>query len=477
MVFSSTTFLFIFLPAVLILYYLIPEKHCRNALLILASLLFYAYNEPFVVGMLLLSILSNYAFGLMMKGKKHIRIMGLIFSIFWNLELLYLYQYAGFFAGILNHLPFFNIPVPEVKLPIGISIFTLQAMSYVIDVYRGKAQIQNNPFRLYLSIALFPQLLAGPIVQYHDIENQLTERTVNFKQMARGIRRFIIGLAKKLLIADTIGLMADSAFAMENEKIIFSYAWMGAICYTLQIYFALSGYSDMAIGLGKMFGFQYKENFNYPYFSKSITGFWKRWNISLSAWFQRYVYFPLGGNRKGNVRMLCNLLITYLGIGLWYGASWNFVIWGLWNGFFLILEFFMAKGNFPKNPLLAILKRFYCMGITVLGFVIFRAEDMQQAFAFWRAMFGFSPADVAQKQASFGLMTFQCNSLFVITMIFAVVFVMPVNPWLKQLLQNANPPTQKRVSILSYAGSMVLFGICLLYLASGESRPLVGLNF
>ncbi|HAJ97418.1 MAG TPA: MBOAT family protein, partial [Ruminococcus sp.] len=297
MVFSSTTFLFIFLPAVLILYYLIPEKHCRNALLILVSLVFYAYGEPSVVVLMVISILANYVFGLMMAGKKHIRIMGLVFSVIWNLELLCMYKYAGFFTETINHLPFVTLPIPEVKLPIGISFFTFQAMSYVIDVYRGDIQIQKNPFKLLLYITLFPQLIAGPIVKYKDIENQLSERPIDFEQTAQGIRRFIIGVAKKLIIADTVAVMADSAFAMENEKLICSCAWLGAVCYTLQIYFDFSGYSDMALGLGKMFGFTFKENFNYPYCSGSVTEFWRRWHISLSTWFKEYLYIPLGGNR------------------------------------------------------------------------------------------------------------------------------------------------------------------------------------
>ncbi len=477
MVFSSTTFLFVFLPAVLILYYLIPEKHCRNALLILASLVFYAYGEPTVVVLMIISILANYAFGLMMAGKKHIRIMGLVFSIIWNLELLCMYKYAGFFTETINHLPFVTLPVPEVKLPIGISFFTFQAMSYVIDVYRGDIQIQKNPFKLLLYITLFPQLIAGPIVKYKDIESQLSERPIDFEQTAQGIRRFIVGVAKKLMIADTVAVVADSAFAMENDKLICSYAWLGAVCYTLQIYFDFSGYSDMALGLGKMFGFTFKENFNYPYCSGSITEFWRRWHISLSTWFKEYLYIPLGGNRKGKGRTILNKWIVFFLTGLWHGASWTFVIWGLLNGAFLTLESFIPKDKFPKNILTAILQRIYCIGAVVLCFVVFRAHDMGQAVSFWKAMFGFSPADTAQQEISSALMTVQLNPLFIGTLVLAIIFALPVKPFLESKLQTAKAGMQKTVNVVSYVGAMVLFGICLLYLSSGAYSPFIYLNF
>ncbi len=476
MVFSSTTFLFVFLPAVLLLYYLIPEKHCRNALLILASLVFYAYGEPTVVVLMVISIFANYAFGLMMAGKKHIRIMGLVFSIIWNLELLCMYKYAGFFTETINHLPFVTLPVPEVKLPIGISFFTFQAMAYVIDVYRGDIQIQKNPFKLLLYITLFPQLIAGPIVKYKDIESQLSERPIDFEQTAQGIRRFIVGVAKKLVVADTVAVVADSAFAMENDKLIFSYAWLGAVCYTLQIYFDFSGYSDMALGLGKMFGFTFKENFNYPYCSGSITEFWRRWHISLSTWFKEYLYIPLGGNRKGKGRTILNKWIVFLLTGLWHGASWTFVIWGLLNGAFLTLESFV-KDKFPKNALTAILKHIYCIGAVVLCFVVFRAHDMIQALSFWKAMFGFSPADTAQREVSSALMTVQLNPLFIGTLVLAIIFALPVKPFLESKLQTAKAGMQKTVNAVSYVGSMVLFGICLLYLSSGAYSPFIYLNF
>ncbi len=298
MVFSSTVFLFIFLPVVFGLYCLLPNRHVRNGLLIAASIVFYAFGEPFVVFLMLLSILWNYLFGLLMNKGKTVRRIALISAIAVNLGMLGIFKYAGFFAETLNLLPLVEIPVPQIALPIGISFFTFQAMSYVIDVYRGDISIQKNPLKLTLYIVCFPQLIAGPIVKYKDIESQLTERPMDPVQISQGIRRFICGLAKKVLIADTVSVAADAIFAMDNDQLILPLAWMAAICYTLQIYFDFSGYSDMAIGMGHMFGFTFKENFNYPYISASITEFWRRWHISVSTWFKEYLYIPLGGNRK-----------------------------------------------------------------------------------------------------------------------------------------------------------------------------------
>ena len=298
MVFSSTVFLFIFLPVVFGLYCLIPERHIRNGLLIVASLIFYAFGEPFVVFLMLISILVNYVLGLTMQLKQPARRVFLFVSLFWNLGLLGVYKYAGFFAAEWNRLPFFDVTVPHIPLPIGISFFTFQAMSYVIDVYRGDIAVQKNPFRLILYITLFPQLIAGPIVKYKDIEAQLAYRPMRAVQVAQGIRRFILGLSKKLLIADTISVAADHMFELPVEQLTLPLAWMGSLCYTLQIYFDFSGYSDMAIGLGGMFGFTFKENFNYPYYSASMTEFWRRWHISVSTWFKEYLYIPLAGSAR-----------------------------------------------------------------------------------------------------------------------------------------------------------------------------------
>ena len=476
MVFSSTVFLFIFLPAVLLLYYLIPEQHIKNALLIIASIVFYAFGEPFVVFLMLISILCNYGLGLMMQ-KENLKKLSLILAIVWNLGLLGIYKYAGFFVSILNALPFVNLPVPEIPLPIGISFFTFQAMSYVIDVYRGDIKIQKNFFRLLLYITFFPQLIAGPIVKYKDIEDQLAVRKFNPEQTAHGIKRFIYGLSKKLLIADTVSIAADHVFALEKSELICSLAWLGAICYTLQIYFDFSGYSDMAIGLGQMFGFEFKENFNYPYISSSMTDFWRRWHISVSTWFKEYLYFPLGGNRKGKTRTVINKWIVFFFTGLWHGANWTFVIWGVLNGGFLMLESYeiIPVRKMQKHNFLKILSHIYTMLAVVLCFTIFRAENLNQGLHFWRTMFGFGIADEYHQAVGAGLFLKEFNSLFIITLIFAVLLSMPVKNKIAGYCKSEK--AKSGLQVISYLGSMGLLFLCLLYLSSGTYSPFIYLNF
>ncbi len=473
MVFSSTVFLFVFLPVVFGLYCLIPERHVRNALLIVVSILFYAFGEPFVVFLMLLSIFCNYLLGLCMNGKPALRKTGLVLAILWNLGLLGIYKYAGFFVETLNLLPGIALPVPEIPLPIGISFFTFQAMSYVIDAYRGDIAVQKNPARLLLYITFFPQLIAGPIVKYKDIEAQLASRPLRPEQIAGGIRRFIVGLSKKLLIADVVSVAADHIFALPAEKLICPLAWLGAVCYTLQIYFDFSGYSDMAIGLGAMFGFTFKENFNYPYASASMTEFWRRWHISVSTWFKEYLYFPLGGNRKGKPRTLLNKWIVFFCTGLWHGAAATFVVWGLLNGALLMLE---GSGIIPvdrmqKRPALRFVCRLYTLAAVVLCFTIFRAETLAQGFHFWRTMFGFGIADAAAKQVGISLLLRELNPLFLLTAGLAVLFSFPVVPWLKRKC------TAPAVQVLSYAGSFGLLLLSFLYLSSGVYSPFIYLNF
>jgi len=476
MVFSSTVFLFMFLPSVLILYYLIPERHVKNALLILASIVFYAFGEPFVVFLMLISILCNYGLGLMMQ-KETLRKTSLIVSVIWNLGLLGVYKYAGFFVSILNSIPFVNLPVPEIPLPIGISFFTFQAMSYVIDVYRGDIKIQKNFFRLLLYITFFPQLIAGPIVKYKDIENQLAERKFNPGQTAHGIRRFICGLSKKLLIADTVSIVADNIFSLEKSELICPLAWLGAVCYTLQIYFDFSGYSDMAIGLGQMFGFEFKENFNYPYISSSMTDFWRRWHISVSTWFKEYLYFPLGGNRKGKTRTVMNKWIVFFFTGLWHGANWTFVIWGLLNGGFLMLESYeiIPVKKMQKNSFLKILSHVYTMLAVVLCFTIFRASDLSQGVHFWQTMFGFGIADEYHQKIGMSLFLKEFNYLFIITVIFAVILSMPVKDWISGCFKSEK--AKSGLQMISYLGSLGLLFLCLLYLSAGTYSPFIYLNF
>lgn len=373
MVFSSTVFLLAFLPVTAILYYLVP-KSTRNSVLLLGSLLFYGFGEPKYLLVMAVSILFNYGCGLAIS-KKPQRLM-LALAVIGNLSILGYFKYAGFFFG--------SFGFGQVVLPIGISFYTFQAMSYVIDVYRKKAAPQRNLFRFGLYITLFPQLIAGPIVRYVTIEAQLSERDSSLENFAEGTRRFIVGLGKKVLLANQAGLLWDEISAMDAGSMPAATAWLGAIAFTFQIYFDFGGYSDMAIGLGRMFGFHFEENFNYPYTAKSITDFWRRWHISLSTWFKEYVYIPLGGNRKGLLRQVVNILIVWALTGFWHGASWNFLWWGVYFGVLLILEKVWLLRRLEKLP--GLLQHVYALFFIVLGWVIFALTDGTAFFSYLKAM-------------------------------------------------------------------------------------------
>ncbi|MFG6363489.1 MBOAT family O-acyltransferase, partial [Schaedlerella sp.] len=337
MVFSSMTFLCVFFPAVFLLYHVIPSMRAKNVLLIIISLLFYSYGEPVYVLLMAGSASLNYLYGLLMEWSGR-RKPVLILAVCTNFLILGIFKYADMLIGTCNGLTGARIPPLKVSLPIGISFFTFQALSYVIDVYRGQVKAQKNYGSMLLYISFFPQLIAGPIVKYHDIEQQISNRTTDVKEIAAGFRRFIVGLSKKVLLSNTAALAADAVFAAELSQVNILSAWIGAVSYLFQIYFDFSGYSDMAIGLGHMFGFTFQENFNYPYISGSVQEFWRRWHISLSTWFKEYLYIPLGGNRKGAARTYMNKLIVFFCTGLWHGANWTFVVWGLYHGLFLLLE-------------------------------------------------------------------------------------------------------------------------------------------
>lgn len=339
MVFSSLTFLCIFLPVVLALYYLLPTLRIRNVLLIIVSLLFYAYGEPVYVLLMIASIIINYIFGrLLGTENKKKRQWILAIAVIINIGLLVVFKYLDMMVQTINQLSGSEIPLAGLALPIGISFFTFQALSYVIDVYRREVEPQKNLWNVMLYISFFPQLIAGPIVKYHDIQEQIDNRNTDVKEIAEGLRRFIIGLSKKVLISNTMAVTADALFAAGAGELNILSAWIAAIAYMLQIYFDFSGYSDMAIGLGHMFGFRFLENFRYPYISSNIQEFWRRWHISLSTWFKEYLYIPLGGNRKGKARTCLNKMIVFFSTGLWHGANWTFVLWGLWHGVFLLFE-------------------------------------------------------------------------------------------------------------------------------------------
>lgn len=349
MVFSSLTFLCIFLPVVLALYYLLPTLRIRNVLLIAVSLLFYAYGEPVYVLLMIASIIINYIFGrLLGTENKKKRQWILAIAVVINIGLLVVFKYLDMMVQTVNQLCGSEIPLVGLALPIGISFFTFQALSYVIDVYRREVEPQKNLWNVMLYISFFPQLIAGPIVKYHDIQEQIDNRNTDVKEIAEGLRRFIIGLSKKVLISNTMAVTADALFAAGAGELNILSAWIAAIAYMLQIYFDSSGYSDMAIGLGHMFGFRFLENFRYPYISANIQEFWRRWHISLSTWFKEYLYIPLGGNRKGKARTCLNKMIVFFSTGLWHGANWTFVLWGLWHGVFLLFEQVCPVKNYRR---------------------------------------------------------------------------------------------------------------------------------
>lgn len=385
MVFSSEIFLFIFLPITIAAYFL--SGRFKNIVLLAASLIFYAWGEPVYILLMLVSIISNYLFGRIV-GKVHtpaIRQVVLVLTCIINLAFLGVYKYAGFVVANLNSLGF-AIADPGIDLPIGISFYTFQSMSYVIDVYKGKVSPQRNVLKLGLYISMFPQLIAGPIVRYCDVEREINNRHTTLEDFYEGSKRFMFGFSKKILIADMVSKIADTAFSMDG--ISANMAWMGIIAYSIQIYFDFSGYSDMAIGLGRIFGFHFLENFDYPYISKSIREFWRRWHMSLGGWFRDYVYIPLGGSRCAEIRVYLNLLVVFFLTGLWHGASWNFVVWGIWYAIFLIGERFLEK-RYSKVRIPRTLKYLYTCLVIMIGWVFFRAETCGAALNYIRAMFSF----------------------------------------------------------------------------------------
>ena len=414
MVFSSITFLFFFLPITLSVYF-VGGKRLRNFILFSVSLVFYAWGETYYVAIMIVSILFNYVSGMGIERSSSRRKWILIAGLGLNLGLLCTFKYANFFVDNLNVLlasinlrPIFLNPV---HLPIGISFFTFQAMSYLIDVYKKKTAAQYNIINLGLYISLFPQLIAGPIIRYHDISYQIENRKTDLDKFSQGAKRFIIGLGKKVLIANTLALPADKIFALANHDLTTGLAWLGIVAYALQIYYDFSGYSDMAIGLGGMFGFVIPENFNLPYSAKSIREFWRRWHISLSNWFRDYLYIPLGGNRKGKYRTYVNLLIVFFLTGLWHGASWNFVIWGMFHGFFLVIERsgldkYLEKSRLPVGNL-------YVLLVVIVAWVFFRAESLGQSLSYLAAMFGYAAGTDT---------TYHLARLLDLEVIFALVF-------------------------------------------------------
>lgn len=471
MVFSSMTFLWIFLPILLGIYFITKDKY-RNIILLIFSFIFYSWGEPKYILLMIASIIINYILGIILDKfeTKNKRRIVLIASIAINLGLLAYFKYFNFFIDNINKL-FDNTIIlsRDIALPIGISFYTFQIMSYIIDLYRRDIKVQKNILDLALYISFFPQLIAGPIVKYHDINEQLKRRTITIGKFAQGIKRFIYGLSKKVILANSLAYIADMIFNADISLINMLISWLGAICYTLQIYFDFSGYSDMAIGLGKMFGFEFMENFNLPYISTSITEFWRRWHISLSTWFKEYLYIPLGGNRKGKIRTYVNLGIVFLATGLWHGAAWNFIVWGIYNGFFLIIERIKLKEWLDKNKF-KFINHIYSLLIIIIGWVFFRAENLTNALKYLKTMF--IPNNL---QCYYDLS--QIINLRNITIIIIAILLSGILQNIFNKLKNKNKYKkfyEKYVEILVIS---ILMFICIVMLASNTYNPFIYFRF
>ena len=462
MLFSSSIFLFLFLPLLLAVYFLIPSKYreTRNNVLLLASLGFYAWGEPVFVFVMILSILVNYICGFI--AVKHKRI-GVALATVIGLGLLIYYKYTILLVSSANSLFGFNLPVPEIVLPIGISFFTFQGLSYVIDVARGDAPVQKNPLHVALYVALFPQLIAGPIVRYQTVADEISNRHENITEAAEGARRFMLGLAKKMLISNAMGQIADDVFALTSSQLTWDIAWIGAFAYTMQIYFDFSGYSDMAIGLGKIFGFHFLENFNYPYISQSITEFWRRWHISLSTWFRDYVYIPLGGNRCSKPRWLFNILAVWTLTGIWHGAAWNFMLWGFYFGIILIIEKVLLNKVLERLP--SAIRWIYSFLLIMIGWVIFRSESLAQIVWYIKAMF--TPSDGINR------LTYYVLNQYGVELIAACICSIPVVKWLRKKEQQYGG----LLTIGENIWAMAMFGLSVVWLISSSFNPFIYFRF
>jgi alginate O-acetyltransferase complex protein AlgI len=476
LVFSSPIFLFLFLPVTLAVYFALPRRW-RNPWLLGASLVFYGWGEPKFVAVMLASIVANFLLALWIDRFPDPRRRRLLLAaaVLANIGLLATFKYADFVVENLNsvlaELHAQPLRLPQIALPIGISFFTFHALSYVIDVYRRKVPVQRNPFNIGLYIALFSQLIAGPIIRYHDVAQQLEERSVTRADFAYGVERFIVGLGKKVLIANSLAGPADLIFSIPGAQLTLPVAWLGLACYTLQIYFDFSGYSDMAIGLGRMFGFHFLENFNYPYIAQSMTEFWRRWHISLSNWFRDYLYIPLGGNRVAPGRVYLNLLIVFFLCGLWHGASWTFVFWGLFHGSFLVSERMglarrMAAWRAP-------LRHAYLVLVVMVSWVFFRSATLSDAGRFLAAMMGMSPASGLEHP-----LALYADAQTLLALTIGAIGSTPVMPALKRWLERFHaPPIEIGTSSIRLAAMASILLASAMLLAAGTYNPFIYFRF
>ena len=468
MLFSSLTFIFVFLPLVLGLYFIAKDKY-RNHILLLASLIFYSWGEPKFIVLMLISIIFNYIIALIIDKKREKKLLPkilLIFSLLVNIGMLFSFKYLNFFITNINSIFNSNISLFEIALPIGISFYTFQILSYVVDVYKKDVPVQKNIFALGTYIAFFPQLIAGPIVRYSTIAEQLEKRKCTLSKFTDGLRRFILGFAKKIIVANNVALVADTIF---NSTTVTEYSWLiilvALLAYTLQIYFDFSGYSDMAIGLGKMFGFDFLENFNYPYISQSITDFWRRWHISLSSWFRDYVYIPLGGNRVKKLKWIRNIFVVWLLTGLWHGASWNYVIWGLYFFIILLSERLLTGKLLEKLP--KIVKWIYAFVLINIGWLIFRIEDVSILKDLFVNLVTFKSSDVVE----FLRMNYSLLDKLPY-MIIGLIAMFPIYPAIENKL--------KKYTIYKYIRDiliMILLTLSICFLLSNSYNPFIYFRF
>lgn len=476
MLFSSIVFLGFFLPVVLIVYYVIPSIKYRNCVLLVSSLLFYAWGEPKFVLLMIISIIFNYSMGIFISKRKS-RKKILIFSIIVNLIVLFIFKYLGFTCEIIN--VFINslhlrpLTVLNLILPIGISFYTFQEISYLVDVYRNPGIVQKNVLNLGLYITFFPQLIAGPIVRYHDINYQIENRKENIADFSKGLERFIVGLSKKVILANNFALVCDTIYDSSFQSYGTLAAWIAAISYALQIYYDFSGYSDMAIGIAKLFGFDLLENFDYPYSASSITDFWKRWHISLTNFFRDYVYIPLGGNRNGKARTVLNRFFVFLLTGLWHGASFNFVFWGLAHGTSMVLER-QTKINERKNVILRIGYRVFTLFVIIFLWVLFRNET-KETVKIWLKMLGLNYYEFlssVHKDKSLPLMFFYVDTKFYILTFFGFIFSFP---WWKKI--SFLKEKFVAVKVIKCICLVILLWICFSFLASNTYNPFIYFRF
>lgn len=468
MLFSSIVFLFTFLPAVMILYYLLPVRF-RNVILLLASLVFYAWGEPVYLFLMLLSILFNYFSGLDIARNlqdKRAAKRSLVFNLIINLAVLGFFKYEGFVLDTLNGILPVHISYHELPLPIGISFYTFQILSYIIDVYRGNVKVQTNLPNFALYVTMFPQLIAGPIVQYADVDEQLASREVSRTKFGEGSMYFIRGLAKKVLLANTSGMIFTEVSGLAKGNIAVMTAWLGAFAYMFQIYFDFSGYSDMAIGLGKMFGFEFNMNFNYPYVSKSITEFWRRWHISLSSWFRDYVYIPLGGNRVSKIKHIRNLLIVWFLTGLWHGAAWNFVAWGLYYGVILIIEKYLLSPVLDRLP--DVVRHIYSIVLVVIGWVLFFSSSFGQAADYIRVMFGAGAHGFADRESMY---------LLTSNLILWLILIFGSTPLVHFRYEHMLRSKKWNTTIINSVVYAALFIVCIAYLVTETYNPFLYFRF